>query len=102
MNHKKMIVAGFLCLVIFFGCGLKETVVQKEKISYLSFSGNIENAVVFVDDLEPISLKSDKREPVHYEVSAGKHHIVVTKNGSEVVNRIVLIGSGSVKEIKVP
>jgi len=88
--------------VLFCGCGLKETVVQKEKISYLSFTGNISNVIVHIDDLEPISLNNNSSKNIRYEISTGKHHIVVTKNGEEVVNRIILLGSGSVKEIKIP
>ncbi|MCP4763658.1 MAG: hypothetical protein GY870_17945 [archaeon] len=100
MTYIKFIIFSLFCIALFCGCGLKETVVQKEKISYLSFTGNISNAIIHIDDLEPISLKNSKN--VHYEISTGKHHIVVTKNGEEVVNRIVLLGSGSVKEIKIP
>jgi len=88
--------------VLFCGCGLKETVVQKEKVSYLSFTGNISNVIVHIDDLEPINLNNTSSKNVQYEISTGKHHIVITKNGEEVVNRVVLLGSGSVKEIKIP
>lgn len=104
MSYMKIAVLSFFCLVVFFGCGLRETVVQKEQLSYLSFTGDISNSIVHIDDLEPIVLNSNhpNNKNVQYELSSGKHHIVVLKDGKEVVNRILLLGSGSVKEIKIP
>ena len=104
MTHKKFVLFCISCLVLFSSCGLQETVVQKEQISYFSFIGNISGAIVHIDDLEPIVLKKSEKDSknIHYKISAGKHHVVILKDGKEVVNRIVLLGSGSVKEIEIP
>ena len=100
MNHKKIILMGLITLLVFSGCGLKESVVEKQRVGYLSFTGDTADAVVFIDDLEPISLRSSDK--AHYEISPGKHHIVIKKNGAEVVNRLILVGNGSTKEIRIP
>ncbi len=88
-------------VLVFCGCGLNETVTQKEKVSYLNFTGDTVGAVVRIDDLAPIVLNNEEKN-VHYEISSGKHHIIVIKNGAQVVNRKILLGSGSSKEIRIP
>lgn len=103
MIHAKFIFISLVSLVLFCGCGLQETVIQKEQVSYLAFTGNISNAIIHIDDLEPFALKDNKNgKKTHYEISDGKHHITVLKNGIELVNRTILLGSGSLKEIKIP
>lgn len=101
--------------LLLLACGLKEGVVQTEPKSYLWFTGNIEDTVVFIDGNNPIRLKTpvitngnmqEKTEEngslVHYAISPGKHHIVVKRSGIEVVNRVLLLGSGMTKEIRIP
>ena len=101
MSYKKH---GYLVLVLLIlcgGCGLKEGVVQKEPKSFLRFTGNTQNAIVYVDDLDPIPLNEGDGS-ASYEISPGKHTIVVKKSGEEVVNRNILLGNGITKEIKIP
>ena len=108
----------YLCLVILLlcvWCGLKEGVVQKEPKSYLWFTGNTKNATVYIDDLSPIILNEntgttsvdrenniETSDKIHYKISPGKHRIIVKKMGEEVVNRIVFLGNGIIKEIEIP
>jgi hypothetical protein len=104
-------------LLLSGGCGggLKEGVVHKDSKSYLWFTGNTHEAIVFIDDLNPIVLDeinrnagdqdanvSNKSGQVHYQISPGKHTIVVKKSGKEVVNRNILIGDGITTEIQIP
>lgn len=85
------------------GCGLQEGVIQKESKSSLWFTGNIKNSIVYIDDLAPINLNDNSGfDPIHYEISPGKHVIVVKRSGEEVVNRNILLGSGITKEIHIP
>lgn len=106
MSYKKIFFLGLILLGICAGCGLKEGVIQKDTKSFLWFTGHTKNAEVYIDDLNPIMLNkmnssvSDKK--VYYEISPGKHTIVVKKSGEEVVNRNVLLGNGITKEIKIP
>ncbi len=114
MSYKKFIYLGFALLLLCVGCGLKEGVVQKESKSFLWFTGNTQNAIVFVDDLAPIILNektsnasddennTNRVSQVHYQITPGKHTIVVKISGEEVVNRKVLLGSGITKEIQIP
>jgi hypothetical protein len=110
-----------LCLIfilIFVGCGLKEGVVNKEPESYLVFKGNTRNATAYIDDLAPIDLSKplninpNTGEPdknsykgtgeIHYQLSPGKHTIVIKREGKQIVNRVILLGNGITKEIQVP
>lgn len=112
MSYQKIIYLGLVILLLCVGCGLKEGVVQKEPKSYLWFTGNTKNAIVYIDDLSPIILNEshasegdynkEKSDKIHYEISPGKHSIIVKKMGEEVVNRIVFLGDGITKEIKIP
>lgn len=96
-----LMMAALFIFLLCTGCGLKEGVIQKQSRSYLWFTGAAWNAVAYIDDLDPIVLKKTNR-PVHYEISPGKHHIVVKRNGAEIVNRVLLVGTGAVREISVP
>ena len=93
---------------MIIGCGYYEGVVQPTPKSYLSFLGNTNGAVAVIDDTTTISLDRESRgsdEPakvILYQITPGKHKVVVTKMGQEVVNREVLIGDGATKEIQVP
>lgn len=116
MSHQKsaFIILGLFIFILCMGCGLKEGVVQKEAKSYLWFTGNTEDALVYIDELDPIELgknyyidsetgeKIEKKKEIHYELAPGKHRIVVKKMGTKIVNRIVLLGSGIIKEIEIP
>ena len=116
MSHQKsaFIILGLFIFLLCMGCGLKEGVVQKEAKSYLWFTGNTEDALVYIDDLDPIELgknyyidsetgeKIEKNKEIHYELTPGKHRVIVKKMGTKIVNRIVLLGSGIIKEIEIP
>lgn len=115
MSYQKIIYLWLVISLLCVGCGLKEGVVQKEQKSFLWFTGNTQNAIVYIDDLNPIILNESlanagvegdnntkRSDKIHYEISPGKHSIIVKKMGEEVVNRIVLLGDGITKEIRVP
>jgi hypothetical protein len=115
MSYKNILYLGLVLLLLSGGCGLKEGVVHKEPKSFLWFTGNTHEAIVYIDDLNPIILDeinssaSDKDEnttnksgQVHYQISPGKHTVVVIKSGKEVVNRNILIGDGITREIQIP
>ena len=102
MMPKKYFI--FITLILFGfcnGCGLHEGVVQKEAKSYIYFTGNSLDAVVFIDDLAPITISEDS-DNTHFEISPGTHTVVVKKSGKEVVNRRILLGSGITREISIP
>ena len=98
----------FLFLTMIIGCGYYEGVVQPTPKSYLSFSGNTNGSVAVIDDRTTINLDRESQggdapaKVILYQITPGKHKIVVTRMGEEVVNREVLIGDGATKEILVP
>ncbi len=115
MLYKKIIYLVLVVLMLCGACGLREGVVQKEPKSFLWFSGNTQNAIVYIDDLAPIILNersssagiegennTNRSGQVHYEISPGKHSIVVKKSGKEIVNRNILLGNGITREIQIP
>ncbi|MBW1615191.1 MAG: hypothetical protein JRJ49_01400 [Deltaproteobacteria bacterium] len=111
-------IIGYVCLIPLLlcgGCGINEGVLNKEPASFLRFTGNVQNAIAYIDNLDPIEI--DKPAPIgnnvnennnnrirqtHYQISPGKHTIIIKKSGVEVVNRIILIGNGITKEIQIP
>jgi hypothetical protein len=99
MFREKIIFLAFAALILCGGCGLTEGVLQKDPRSYLVFTGDTRDATVYIDDLAPVDLDGSQ---AHYEVSPGKHTVLIKKSGEEVVNRTVLLGSGITKEIQVP
>lgn len=107
MMAKKIIL---LVLLIFSitSCGYYEGVVQPTPQSYLSFIGNTNGATVIIDDATTLNLDKEftgaegEKKAVLFQIPPGKHRIIVTKRGQEVVNRIIIIGDGATKEIHVP
>jgi len=102
MSYNKIICSCLTLLMFCCACGLREGVVQKESRSLLWFTGNTKNVTVYIDDLAPIILSEEKNGQIHYEISPGKHQIIVKRSGNEIVNRVVLLGSGMTKEIQIP
>lgn len=105
-----------LSLLIVSGCGYREGVTVADPGAFLAFSGNTAGAIVKIDDSTSISLgegrgtttKSDTGEKekylagTHYKITPGKHRIQVLKSGEIVVDRELLIGDGTTREISVP
>ncbi|HOF04562.1 MAG TPA: hypothetical protein PK175_05360 [Syntrophales bacterium] len=97
-----------LALWTLAGCGYYEGVVQPTPQSYLSFLGDTDGAVAVIDDRITLNLGQEMRgaenekKTVLFQLSPGRHKVVVTKRGREVVNRIVIVGDGATKEIQVP
>lgn len=108
MVSKKLIC---ISLLLFFivSCGYYEGVVQPTPKSYLTFMGNVDGAMATIDDTITLNLDNELKgvegqqiKSVLFQIAPGKHKVIVTKMGREVVNRVILIGDGATKEIEVP
>ena len=109
-KHRRLFYIIFL-IVITTGCGYREGIIQPAQKSYLWFTGNIDNAVAYVDDNAPFSLqcslanKEDCKSNsslVHYQLSPGKHNVVIKRNDKIVANRVLMLGEGMTTEIDIP
>ena len=104
---KKLIFLGLL-LFLIISCGYYEGVVQPTPKSYIAFMGNVNGATAVIDASITLYLDKEipeaqgKKEPVLFQITPGKHTVIVTKMGREVVNRVILVGDGATKEIEVP
>jgi hypothetical protein len=104
-RYARYLIALVLACVIT-GCGYREGVIQKDPIAYLWFTGNIEQALISLDDKEPFSLSraegTQEGSLTYYQVPPGKHRIVVKKGSEVVVDRIFIVADGTIKEIQIP
>jgi hypothetical protein len=104
-RYAKYLLA-FILACFVTGCGYKEGVIQKDSVAYLWFTGNTEQSLVFLDGKEPFALNqtggSEKGKPTYYQVPPGKHRVVVKKGNEVVVDRVLIVGDGIIKEILVP
>ncbi len=97
-----------LIMVFLSGCGYREGTLQKSDKSYLWFTGNTENAVVFMDNKEFVRLdvNADRRDqidvPIHYQIEPGKHEIRIERDGKVILNRVMILGSQMTREVEVP
>ncbi len=99
-------------LGLFFllgACGYQEGVVSRAEQSYLKFTGNWGNPSVQIDGMQPFVLKpkeatdsSPSPTNMLYQLSPGKHRITVTRNGTLVVDRVVVLDSHATMEVHVP
>lgn len=99
---KKLIALAFLIPLFLSACGGYQTGIKlEEKIAYLYFTGNAENAQYSVDNGPFIEIKNIGEKEL-YPTSTGKHVIIVQKAGKVLVHREFMLGDGMSKEIKVP
>lgn len=107
MKAKKLILLVLLFFLII-SCGYYEGVVQPTPQSYLSFIGNTSGAIALIDDAITLNLDNElkggdsEKKVVLFQISPGKHKVVVTRMGQAVVNRIIIVADGATKEIQVP
>lgn len=109
MSRYLKVCAAFLMLTFpLGGCGYREGVLVKEPVSYLWFTGNIEQAYARIDDKEPFEISGLSRTEgssgslIYYQIAPGKHRITVEKARTLVVDRILYIGNGTIQEIQLP
>ncbi len=106
VSRRLLYVAMFLFLII--SCGYYEGVVQPTPSSYMSFVGNVDSAIAIIDDKITLDLDRElrgsegKKQSVLFQITPGKHKVIVTKMGQKVVDRVVIVGDGATKEIEVP
>ena len=101
-------------VLVVTGCGYQEGIRQPDRQSYVWFSGDTDGAFAIIDNDTPFEIvptysvdretgeKVKKKSRTLYQIKPGKHEIVVQKNGKVVVNRVLIIGSGATKEVRVP
>jgi hypothetical protein len=102
MNSYSKYLLVFVLALFVVGCGYKEGVVQKDSVAHLWFTGSTEQAYVFVDDKEAFVLNSSGGKLTYYQIAPGKHKIVVKKGNEVVVDRIIIVSDGAIKEIQIP
>lgn len=113
MNIRVWHVFVLFVILILIGCGYREGVIQTAPKSYLWFTGNTNNAVVYIDDNKPFNLSLYERDIntgeskartdlIHYQLAPGKHNIIVKREDKVVVNRMLILGEGMTTEIEIP
>jgi hypothetical protein len=101
-------------VLVTTGCGYHEGIREPDRQSYIWFTGETKGAVAIIDDNESFKVdqaynedtQTGEKEPRQgrtiYQVKPGKHEIVVKKDGVVVVHRVLMIGAGATKEVRVP
>ncbi len=104
MQKIFLIVLTGCMLITLSSCGYKEGVIQPGDKSYLVFTGNTQNMQVIIDNNDPFSAQTsvDNWSGTHYQISPGKHIIIIKKRNEIVLQREILVGNGMTKEIQVP
>ena len=83
---------------LIFACGYTTGTIQKAEKSFIVFSGNLENVTIHIDELEPFIPSNEK----HYEMSPGRHTLLAYREGTLLLNRIIILENQVTTEIKVP
>lgn len=91
-------------LITVSSCGYKEGVIQPGNKSYLVFTGNTDDIQVTIDDNVPFLGQASVEEGKEtlFQISPGKHMIVIRRGNEIVLQREIIIGNGMTKEIQVP
>lgn len=96
--------------LLLSACGYREGVIQRAENSYLKFTGNWTNATVQIDDNQPFTLTPPPPEggkaasPANtlYQVSPGRHRVMISRDGRVVVDRILMLDNRVTTEVQVP
>ncbi len=88
----------FCGMLLLSACGYVEGTVQKAEKSYLVFLGDLEEATVQIDGMEPFTPSLGKQ----YQVSPGKHTVAAFKKENLVLKRVVLLENQVTTEIRIP
>jgi hypothetical protein len=105
MRKSAYILLICIVAVMLTSCTYHEGVVQSADKSFLRFTGSIEGANVQVDQSTPFVLSVTQVNPPYYavyQISPGKHYIIVQKEDVTVVQQIIYIGNGETKEVVIP
>jgi hypothetical protein len=102
---KKVLFFLFMTVLLTFGCGHNEGIIQKAERSYLKFTGNRTKAVVELDGsrrfLLPDMQGQDDDDKL-YQVSPGKHELKVYRSGQLIVNRVIVLDDQTTTEVALP
>lgn len=96
---KSILLTISLITFMFSGCGYKEGVVTTTAKSYIYFSGDVNSAVVTIDEGDSFNVKAGQNNL--YTVKPGKHIIKVYKNGELKIKKEIYISDGISKEIEI-
>lgn len=106
LNRYRKCVFALVAICFIAACGYTEGVIQKDSVAYLWFTGNTEQAFVSLDGKEffPLSRIPESQEGklTYYQVPPGKHRVTVKKGSEVVVDRIFIVGNGTIKEVQIP
>jgi hypothetical protein len=93
------------CLVFLIAgliaCGYQTGVIQKAEIGYFQFSGNLDGALVKIDNREPFALSTADGNTL-FEIKPGKHMLKVFRGNALLIERIVFLESQATFEVKIP
>jgi len=104
-----LLMISFMLALTSCGGGYREEVSQPEEVSYFHFTGNVKNVEVSIDGKPffKIRRKGNNGGEMHYQVAPGKHEIIAKrvlprKADVVLVKRILIIGEGMAKEVRIP
>ncbi len=99
----RTITTTFAAMLLLFitACGYHEGVLQRDEVSYLTFSGNRQNTTVHVDGRAPMDLQNPAEKTL-YKVAPGRYGIKIYRDGNLVVDRILILDNGVTTEVIIP
>lgn len=102
MKIMKAVVV-ILSSVLLMGCiAHQEGVIQKADVSYITFTGNIKNAIVQLDNDKPFQMMEESQGKRLYQLRPGRHVIKVFRGNVLIVNRILFLDNQTTTEVMIP
>lgn len=89
-----------LSSIILFSCAYNQGVIQKDDVSYLKLTGNLNNITLQIDDGEIIKLK-DFNDKTVYEIKPGVHIITIRRDNKVIVERKLYFNNQTTREVNV-
>lgn len=106
MRHFIVFAAVCFCLTlcVLAGCfAQRNEAIQKESVSYILFTGDVEHAVFTVDkNGTTVYPRTQVQAGLRYAMQPGVYRLTVYRHERPVVDRQLFFGDGQAQEVRIP
>ena len=97
-SYFKILVTLFC--IILFGCAYNQGVIQKDDVSYLKLTGNLNKISLQIDEDAIIELTNFNNKTV-YEIKPGVHIVTIRRDNKVIVERKLYFNNQTTREVNV-
>ena len=98
---RSLIVPSLILFLALGGCASKQGIIQRDDKAYLQLSGSCEGVSLQIDDHDPIQVVG-ACEDSKFSVAPGRHTLKLYRDGTLILERLVLFSASQTSEVTLP